>query len=37
MVPEERPKAIAELSFSPENEIVVRNIMARDESLSQGP
>ena len=34
MVPEGRLKAIAELSFSSQNEILVRNIMARDESLS---
>ena len=34
MVPEERKKAIAELTFCPENEILVRNIMAHDESLS---
>lgn len=34
MVPEERLKAIAELTFCPENDILVRNIMAHDESLS---
>ncbi len=34
IVPEERKKAIGELTFSPENEILVRNIMAHDESLS---